>query len=514
MQGWGMKGNLGFILAAVILGSLLAMAAAAAVPDDEALVAKARADLEEGNYEEALEGLASSWNRGRRTPEKAFYLGKTHRALLNYPQARDYLEQAVKMKADYHEARMLLADTLIALDLPDQARKDLQELEASGYRPGSVAFLQGLAAVKKKEFAQAVDYFRRAREDPELGQKASLQMSLAMAAQNRLEEARETLSDAVALGPQTQAGGYAQYYLAEMERRTLAYQSGPWRFNAALGFDYDSNVTLQPGDPAAAQVVSGRGDVVYSQSAYLEYTPLTRGPFSLRASYAYYQNFHPRLSAFDLLSHTLGVTPVFSFPSSRLWLPFYFNYTDVESDKYYTAFDLNPMWLKMLTPRVGLEAGARLARRYYWTPVALPEDDRSGRVAGGSLGVYFFLKNQTGYLQARFTYERDQASGQNWVNSNYRLLLAALYPLGPRLKASVFADIIFQPYDNNFFDGNPLADYPRRNDRIYIFGTQASYAIYKGLAANVHYFFIKADSNIPLYQYDRHIVGCQLAYNY
>jgi tetratricopeptide (TPR) repeat protein len=498
-----------------MLSGLLAVAPArAAVPDDEALPAKALDDLEKGNYEEALEGLTRSWNEGARTPEKAFYLGKVHRALLNYPQARDYLEQAVKMKPDYHEARMLLADTLIPLNQADQARKNLQRLEASGYQPAQVAFLQGLAASKQKQFSQAVDYFRRAQQDPALGQKAKLQLSLALAAQNRPEEARKALREAVVLGPQTQVGGYAQYYLADMEQRTKDYRSGPWRFNVALGFDYDSNVTLQPGDPGAAQTISGRGDVVYSHSAYLEYTPITRGAFSLRTSYAYFQNFHPRLSNFDLLSHTMGLTPVFHFQSSRLSVPFYFNYTDVEADKYYTAFDLNPMWLTMLNPQWGLEAGGRFARRYYWTPVALPQDDRSGRVGGGSLGLYYFFKRQQGYLQARFTYERDQAGGRNWVNSNYRFLLAALYPVSSRLKVNAFVDIILQPYDNNFFDGNPLADNPRRNDRIYIFGTQVVYTIHKGLDFNVHYFFTKADSNIPLYQYDRHIVGCQLAYNY
>jgi tetratricopeptide (TPR) repeat protein len=510
-----MRKGLGWILAILLLNGFLAVEPARAVAlDDDVLVKKALADLEQENYEEALEGLTQSWNQGPQTPEKAFYLGKVYRALLKYPQARDYLERAIQMKADYHEARMLLADTLIGLDQPEPALQQLRQLEAAGYRPGQVAFLQGMAAAKKKDFPQAVDYFRRAQQDPEIAQKAKLQMSLALAAQNRYQEAQKTMKEAVALGPQTQVGGFAQYYLADMERRGKEYQTGPFRFNVAVGFDYDSNVTLQPGDVGAAQQVSGRGDTVYSQSGYLEFTPFTHGPYSLRTSYAIYQNFHPRISNFDVLSHTWGVTPVYTYQSGRFWAPVFFNYTDVEADKYYTAFDFNPAWLHLISPKVGVEIGGRLSRRYYWFPLGVQEDDRSGRALGGSMSLYYFLKNQKGYLQARFAYENDNTAGNNWDNSNYRFLVSALYPVTDRLKLNSFFEYLVAPYTHRFFDGNPDNVNPKRLDNIIIFGAQASYTIYKGLDVNVHYFLVRAYSNINLYDYDRHIVGCQIGYNY
>ena len=508
-----MKTKMGLILLIIILSAFLPPAGAgAAAGADEVLVQKALADLERENYEEALEGLTQAWNRGPHTPEKAFYLGKVHRVLLNYPQARDYLEQALRLKPDYPEARLLLADTLLALEQLGPAQEQLQQLQASGYQPAQVAFLQGMAAAKKKQYSQAVDYFRQAQQDPALAQKAKLQMSLALAAQNRLTEAQQVLNEAVSLGPQTQTGGFAQHYLATLDRRLK--ETGPWRFNVALGFDFDSNVTLQPGDQSAAQQVSGRGDVVFTQSGFLEYTPITSGAFSLRTSYAFYQNFHRRLTSFDLVSHTLGLMPVYNFQSSRLWIPFTFNFTDVEADKYYTAFDLNPTWLYLATPKVGLEVGGRLARKYYWFPLTLPQDDRSGRTMGGSLGVYYFLKDQQGYLQAKFSYEHDFASGSNWENSSYHFLLGALYPVTSRLKLSSFMEMILQPYDHQFFNGAPLIFNPKRNDRLFIFGVQAAYELYKGLEFNVHYYLVRADSNITLYDYDRHIVGCQLGYRY
>ena len=510
-----MRTILRWVLATILVSSLTAPAPVLAVTrNGDDLVKKALADLDRENYEEALEALTQSWNQGPQTPEKAFYLGKVYRALLNYPRARDYLERAIQMKPNYPEARQLLADTLISLDQPEPALEQLQQLDAAGYHPGEVAFLQGMAAVKKKQYSKAIDYFRRAQQDPAVAQKAKMQMGLALAAQNRFQEAQKTLSEAAALGPQTQVGGFAQYYLTDMERRAKEHRVGPWRFSVAAGFDWDSNVTLQPGDAGAAQQVSGRGDVVFSQSGYLEFTPVTYGPYSLRTSYAFYQNFHPRLSTFDVLSHTAGLTPVYTYPAGRVWVPFFFNYTDVESDKYYTAFDLNPAWLHLVSPKVGVEVGGRLARKYYWFPLGIQEDDRSGRAVGGSLGLYYFLKQQKGYLQAKFTYENDNTAGKNWDNSNYRFLAAVLYPVTDRVKVNTFLEYLIAPYTHRFFDGNPANVYPKRFDNILIFGAQASYNLYKGLDFNVHYFLVRAYSNINLYDYDRHIVGCQIGYNY
>jgi tetratricopeptide (TPR) repeat protein len=486
--------------------------AGAAAANGDALVQKALANLEKENFEEALEELTQSWNQGPQTPEKALYLGKVHRALLNYPKARGFLEKALSLRADYPEARILLADTLIALDQADLAREQLRPLEAAGYRPGEVALLQGQAAAKKKEYSQAEKYLRLAQQDPALAQKAKLELSQVQLAQNRPQDAKKTLTEAVSLGPQTQVGGYAQYYLGSMDQRLR--ESGPLRFNVSFGFDFDSNVTLQPGSPGTSVKVSGQGDIVYTHSAFLEYTPINIGPFSLRASYTYYQNFHRRIPTYDVVSHTVGLTPVYNFQSSRLWVPFYFNFTDVESDKYYTAFDLSPTYLYLLTPKVGLEIGAHFARKYYWFPLSFPQDDRSGRTLGGMWGIYYFIKNQQGFLQARISIEHDYTSGDNWENTSYHLLLGGLYPVTSRLKLGTFVEMIMQPYTHPFFNGNPSAHRYRRKDALLLCGFQAIYNIYKGLDFNVHYYFTRDDSNIALYDYHRHIVGCQLNYRY
>jgi tetratricopeptide (TPR) repeat protein len=505
------------LLMVVLLAALLAPRPALGVtPYDDVLVQKARKDLEQENYEEAVEALTQAWQKGARTPEKAFYLGRAYRALLNYPKAREFLSAALSLKPNFPAAQLTLADTLVALDRPHEAEPLLRQLQATGFEAGQTAYLLGVIKAKEGKYAEALDLLRQAQEDPRVAQEAKFQVSLALAAQNRLNEARKTLEETIRLDTQTQTADFAQRYMGLLERRLQEVR--PFHVNVSVGFDFDSNVTLQPGGPSAAQLVSRRGDVVYTHTATLEYQLFPTQPFNVLAEYSYFENFHPRITTFDVVSHSASLIPTYGTGNSRLWVPFSFNYMDVQNDKYYVGYLVTPTYLNLLTPALGLEVGGRLNRKYYW-PVGvmgptLPQDDRSAKNLGGSLGLYYFFKKQQGYLQARASYEHDFASGSNWDSSSYRLFLAALYPVAAKLKLNVFLDLLMQPFDHRFFDGNPFHLNPKRDDRALIFGVQATYNIYQGLDFNVHYYLVRDDSNIALYDYDRHIVGCQLGYRY
>jgi tetratricopeptide (TPR) repeat protein len=499
------------IMTLVLTGALLAASPAAAVsPYDDVLVQKAAQDLAQENYDEALAQLTEAWNKGSHTPEKAFLLGQTYRLMLNYPKAKEYLEEALRLKANLPQAQLMLADTLLALEKPKEALPLLQALESKGYELGQVAFLSGMAEAKQGRYSQALDYFRKAESDPKMAQDAKFQASLALAALNRLKEARKSMEEAVAINTQSQTADFAQRYMGILEKR---YQeTKPFRATVTAGYDYDSNVTLQPGGAGAASTVSGKGDQVFTQTATFEYNLNAGKPFSLLTQYSYYQNFHPRISSFDLMSHYVSTIPTYNYSSGRVWLPFSYSYVDVQADKYYTGFLLTPTLLHLFSENIGVEVGARYNRAYYWTPVNIPEDDRSGKNYGGSLGAYYFFKKQTGFLQARVSYQHDSTVGSNWDNSTYRLLLSALYPVNDRLKVTAFVDLMLQPYDHLFFNGVGFED--KRFDKILVTGLQISYEVVKHVDFNVHYFFTRDESNVNIYNYSRHLVGLQLGYRF
>ncbi len=517
-----MKLNTNQLVAAVIfLGALMGGSPAWGVsPYDDVLVQKAVQDLAKENYDEALAELTEAWQKGVHSPEKAFLLGQTYRLMLNYPKAKEYLEEALRLKPNLPQAKLMLADTLLALDRPKESIPLLEALEPTGYEPGQVAFLRGMAEAKEGRYSVALDYFQKAGQDPKVAQEAKFQASLALAALNRLKEARETMEQAIAINPQTQTADFAHRYTGLLEKR---YQeTKPFRATVTAGYDYDSNVTLQPGGAGAAAQSAGQGDQVFTQTATFEYNLNANRPFSFLTQYSYFQNFHPRISSFDQMSHFASAIPTYSYKSGRFWVPLSYNYVDVQSDKYFTGFLANPTWLHLLNENVGVEVTARFYRQYYWFPISIPQDDRNGKDIGGSVGAYYFFKKQTGFLQARFSYDHNFTVGTNWDSSSYRLLLAALYPITEKLKVNAFVDLNTQPFDNFFINGstvdnipgNPLIRFPKRYDKTIITGLQFTYNVWRTLDFNVHYFYSRDDSNTSLYNYTRHIVGAQLAYRY
>lgn len=489
------------------------LAAAALPPETAAVVQQARQELGRENYEEAQVVLTRAWREGVRTPETAFLLGRTYRSLLNYQEARWYLQEAVRLKPDYREAQLLLADTLVGLDQAGQALPILKELEAAGYEAGHTSYILGLAHYKEKNYSTAVQYFRTAQQDSRLAQDAKFQEAMALGAQNRLREAKQTMVEAIGLNPESATAGFAQGYAASLDRRLKDYKR--LRFTAFGGFDYDSNVSLQPGEAAGSVPVSGKNDVLWSLSASVEYNIMRPGqPFALWAYYGYYQNFHHKLTDFDLFSNTTGVVPTYTWERSRLWMPYVFNYSVVGNRPYSTSHALSPTYLYLITPKIGVEAGAQWAHREYWFPNFIAEDNRSGDLFAGTIAWYYFLKKQEGYIQARFSYERDFTRGRNWDSNAYRFTLALLYPVNEKWKVKASGDLILQAYDNFWFNGIPGAVNPKRYDNIFIGGLEITRIIYKGWEINAHCYYIRDDSNIALYDYDRVITGVQLGYRY
>ena len=377
------------VLAILVTGLLIAAPAYAQSPYDDVLVAQGLRNLQSENFDEALANFKTAWDKGKKTPEKAYYLGIVNYRLTNYPQALDFMERALQLDPKFNEARLQLAAIYLALDKPAEAWPYLQELEAANYKPSLTAMYLGQAAAKQKQYPAAVRYFRQAEADPLLAQEAKLQAGLALTNQDQYKDARRALEEAITLNPTSREAGFAQRYIDAVDRRIK--ETRPLHVRLGASFDYDSNVSLTPGSVAAANIApSGQGDAVFTQFGNLEYEFFPTGPYGLVASYNLFMTWHPHLTLYDVMSHTFGVTPSYRLPNGTLWLPFRYNYTDLDSNKYWTAYSLNPTYLHMLKPDIALETGLLLTRNYYWWLQPFPQENRSSKNIGTNVGLYYF----------------------------------------------------------------------------------------------------------------------------
>lgn len=503
--------HLRFLWGLMLLGVFLSGAAWAQPTDSDVQLNQGIQNLQMGNVDEALVNFQTAWNIGPKTAPKAFYLGVAHFRLTQFTEALNYMERAISLDPKFHEARLQLAASYLALNNPAAALPHLQELEAVGYKPAQTALLLGQAAAQQQRHEAAVSHFRQAAQEPVLAQEAKIQEGMALSSQDKFKDARQALEAAISLNPTSREAGFAQRYVESINRRIQ--DTKPLHIRLGASFDYDSNVTLTPGDVGAANIVPiGGRDAVFTQFGNFEYDFFPTGPYGLVASYNLFMTWHARLTLYDVMSHTFGLNPSYRMANGTFWLPFRFNYTDLDSNKYWTSFTLTPTYLHMLKPDIGIEAGLRLVRNYYWWLQPFPQEDRSSKNIGGNLGLYYFFKKQQGYLQSRFSYEYADASGTNWTASIYSLLLSALYPVNDSLRLNPSVELISQPFENRWFNG---ATYQaKRRDKSLVLGLQVLYKCYKSIDLNLHYYYIRNDSNTPLYDYDRQIAGLLIEYRY
>ena len=111
-----------FVLMSILLVVLLTTTAVRAQsPYDDILVAQGLRNLQAENYDEALVNFKTSWEKGTKTPEKAYYLGIVNYRLTNYAEALKFMEKAIYLDPTFNEARFQLAAIYLALDRPAEA---------------------------------------------------------------------------------------------------------------------------------------------------------------------------------------------------------------------------------------------------------------------------------------------------------------------------------------------------------------------------------------------------------
>jgi hypothetical protein len=225
------------------------------------------------------------------------------------------------------------------------------------------------------------------------------------------------------------------------------------------------------------------------------------------------------LSPYDSLSHNLTLTPTLNVfgGSGQVVGLFNFNYLDIGSDKYKTAYSVMPAYYQMLSRRLMVEMGASFERAYYYAPVTIQQDDRSAHTYGANLGLFFFLNDaRTAYIQARYSPLWNVTAGSNFDGAGHTFLLAAMIPATKDLNIRPYISYSYQPYFNTWVNAsNPSQNiYPKREDNWVTGGVQAIYKFYKGFYAEAHYNFTVASSNINFYNYNRHVVGGTVGYRY
>lgn len=499
--------------------------------------------LEEGirqyqseNYEEAIEILEKVRAQEPESSLAAFFLGMAYKQAMDYEKAAVHLEAALKLKPAVKEALVEYVNILFQLERFDEAKKWVQVAREQNIAPASIAFLEGMILSRERKYTDAVASFEKAKSlDPNLAQAADYQIALCYMNESNFAKAQERFRATASYDPNSDVAVYARQYLEAVESRL--FYTRPLRVTLGLSVGYDSNVISKPRNENLAGGTGDPGGGILSPSVRIEYVPRFEGPWLFNAMYASSATLNQHyVHSRDAFNHTLSVIPGYNFGRFSVSLLGSYTYYSLRTDSdivpdgnagykhYEDYFTGGPIVKILLTERQILELFAGYDKKNYYNQVIL--SDNSLRDAEGLRAylswVWFFWGN--GFINLRYDVNREAANGSYWDNISNRISASAVLPVLPDSLTRKIGSVYFQlagsytgqdyTYPQPYLDVDGMGKYDKRKDKTYLGSAGLYWDISKNWTCTLQYTHIKADSNIPVYEYTRNLYTAGLEFRF
>jgi tetratricopeptide (TPR) repeat protein len=115
----------------------------------------------EKNYRGAAKHFEAALSADPNYAEAALFLGRCYNALFEHSKAKDAVDNAIKMRPNYWEARTSYAGMLVDLGDLDEAVRQLNQVRTQDPRNAMVMHLLAQVFVRKKAFAEAITAARQ-----------------------------------------------------------------------------------------------------------------------------------------------------------------------------------------------------------------------------------------------------------------------------------------------------------------------------------------------------------------
>jgi len=463
------------------------------------------------SYEEAAETLVRARNEDPKSSTAAFFLGLTYKQMMDYPKAAVHLEEAVTLSPKIRDALIELIDVLIQLDRLEEAGKWIAVAEEQEISPAKTAFLRGLYWQKLGKDDQAIEAFEKARSlDPSLGQAAEFQIGIIYFKQKKLDLAKKRFETVYVKDPLTDLGTFARQYQDILETREFLER--PFRFTLGVFGQYDTNLVLKPVDASLTPFVTGEDVYTLVSSFRAEYVPRLEGPWTFSAQYAFLSNVHNKFAdTHDSMGNTISVTPGYDFGGFSLNLAATYTYVllrNPDYDGYLGYLNVGPLLRKPLGEDKILDFFFGYLNKNYFDAPLLDAENRDSNGLNPSLSFYWFFRNGA-FLNFRYEFVKEDTEGANWDYIGNRLSLSVSYPILEKVTLQLYGEY----FDQDFRNTHTIFGV-KRKDRVYTGSIGLIWEFYRNTNLLLQYNYIRDDSNIPLYEYDRSLYTLGLEYRF
>jgi tetratricopeptide (TPR) repeat protein len=381
--------------------------------------------------------------------------------------------------------------------------------------PGRAELEMGSICLKQKQFEKASEHFERAAlQKPELKAEAATLQAVALLQLNQISEAKRLLLQVLEMDFTPDKIASVQQLIDSINEAEKADK--PWQLIATLGFQYDSNVFLNPLESIGVNTVPGGvrnnedGLSIFSLTG--RYRFLKKDSWSFWGAYNHYQTNYINNTELNLV----GSRPSLQFEWDRS--PFHAGLEYAYS--HYWVYGESKVGVHSLLPRFMMDhpgnwqtnVSGAVEWKIYDDPYP---NDRHYRIA--LMEIKMFPERKS-HIRMQYAADFDDIGTQGSANvTGHEILAGIQYPLWFE---NWFADISGR-YNWKFFEYDPnISLNGKRTDEqisvaLMIFGR-----LYPGLYLNLVVQPIWNDSNITNqyyldpYEYKKALVSCYLTYTF
>ena len=330
----------------------------------------------------------------------------------------------------------------------------------------------------------------------------------------RVEEARTRFTEALAADPNDEiARGWLDVIASRIPRKLAPGErpetaAKPWDIEAGTGVQYDSNVRLDPRDR--------HDDAGFLFTLSGHYDPWRDDRTLVRLDYDFFQVLHADIHEFDVRSNRFrGTFSRAVLPN--LWLGFQggYDHTTLDSHAY-----LQEPWVMPYASIIEGDRGAtQITYRhgeqdYLGPPFGGFPIDRDGLIdAVGVTQILFFFDRRlaatVGYAYEEATPHK--ASGDDFARQTHEGRVGVRFPAWWRTLVDL--DYVYR-YDDYTEPNSAVGGRKTRQDNGNYLAAYLRRPIIPHLDALISYFATVNGSNIPLYDYHRHVFAVELRYTF
>jgi hypothetical protein len=273
-----------------------------------------------------------------------------------------------------------------------------------------------------------------------------------------------------------------------------------YSLNVMAGAQYDSNVILDPDNPITPGLK--KADWRFIATLGGAYKFINEEKTTADVGYSFYQGLNKTLTDFNVQQHAFNLSGRYNATEkSRFDLKYEYQYALVGGNKYSTAHQVKPVAAFSFTPASVTEFFyAYESKKFFDSDLFVGNTDRNGKNnAGGITHTIAFINKSA--VTAGYAYDKDTTNADFWDytgNKGFVSYQTRLLDTGVALSTS---------YYDKKYGGVPSGFAEKRHDTTHEYSLAFDWKIVKQVSLNLSDLYVRNDSNLSLYEYQRNIVS-------